>query len=237
MKELAAETKLTFNGHEGRVDVEPLALGFLSAHMIAIDLIGEDFYWWLLEYPEACHRFLTKITQAEIVSEENTRRIDPRPRTFFAVAEDSAQIMSPEMFKQFCVPYANMLFERFGDCIPFGRTVHMCGKSTHLHKVLKEDLKMNSFWLFGYPVPPKVAAANLGGTTLMWGNINPMLLKDGSTEAVKQAALECIDAIGPCGGLLLGDGANVCPGTPLDSLHAMLSAAEEYGLGGGRMPT
>jgi uroporphyrinogen-III decarboxylase len=237
MKEFAADTKVTFNGREGRVEMEPLALGFLSSHMIAIDLVGDNFYWWVLEYPEACHCFLDKITRAEILSEDNTRRIDPRPRTTYALAEDSAQIMSPELFKKFCVPYSDVLFRRYGDSIPFGRTVHMCGKSTHLHKALKEDLKMNSFFLFGYLVPPKVAAANLGGTTLMWGNINPMLMKDGSPEAIKQAAFECIDAIGPCGGLLLGDGANVCPGTPLDSFHAMMSAAEEYGLGDGRMPT
>ncbi len=190
----------------------------------------------MLEHPEACHRFLEKITEAEIISEENTRRIDPRPRTFYALAEDSAQIMSADLFRKICVPYSNRLFERFGDSIPFGRTVHMCGKSTHLHKALKEDLKMNSFFLFGYLVPPKVAAANLGGTTLMWGNINPMLMKDGSPGAVKQAALECIDAIGPCGGLLLGDGANVCPGTPLESFRAMMDAAEEFGLGAGKLP-
>jgi len=235
MKELAAETKVTFAGREGRVDVEPLALGFLSPHMLAIDLVGEDFYWWMLEYPEACHRFLEKVTMAEIASEENTRQIDPRPRTFFALAEDSAQIMSAELFKQFCVPYDKMLFERFGDHLPFGRTIHMCGNSVHLHKVLKEDLKMNSFWLFGYLVPPRVAAANLGGTTLMWGNINPMLMKDESYERVKQTARECIEAIGPCGGLLLGDGANVCPGTPLTSFHAVMNAAEEFGLGEGRL--
>ena len=69
----------------------------------------------------------------------------------------------------------------------------------------------------------------------MWGNINPMLMKDGSPGAVKQAALECIDAIGPCGGLLLGDGANVCPGTPLESFRAMMDAAEEFGLGDGKV--
>ena len=236
MKELAAETRITFNGHEGRIDVGPLALGFLSPHMIAIDLVGEDFYWWILEYPEACRRFLEKITVAEIASEENTRRIDPRLRTTYFLAEDSAQIMSPKQFKEFCMPYSITLFERFGDNIPFGRTVHMCGDSTHLHKALKEDLKMNSFAMFGYRVPPKVAAANLGGTTLLWGNINPMLMKDGSYQAVRQAAWECIEAIGPCGGLLLGDGANVCPGTPLASFQAIMSASKAFGLGGGKLP-
>jgi uroporphyrinogen-III decarboxylase len=227
---------VTFNGREGHVEAEPLALGFLSPHMIAVDLVGEDFYWWIIEYPEACHRFLEKITQAEIISEENTRRIDPRPRTTYALAEDSAQIMSPDAFKRFCVPYSNILFERFGDNIPFGRTVHMCGKSMHLHKVLKEDLKMNSFFLFGYLVPPKVAATNLGGTTLLWGNINPMLMKDGAYQEVKQTARECIEAIGPCGGLLLGDGANVCPGTPPASFQAIMDASEEFGLDDGRLP-
>ncbi len=236
MQELAAETKVSFNGHKGRVEMEPLALGFLSPHMIAIDLVGEDFYWWMLEYPEPCHRFLEKIMLGEIASEENTRRIDPRPRTTYAIAEDSAQIMSAEMFRTFCVPYSNTLFERFGDSIPFGRTVHMCGQSTHLHGVLKDDLKMNSFFLFGYLVPPKVAAANLGGTTLLWGNINPMLMKDDGYERVKQTARECIEAIGPCGGLLLGDGANVCPGTPLASFQAIMDAAEEFGLGDGKLP-
>jgi hypothetical protein len=33
------------------------------------------------------------------------------------------------------------------------------------------------------------------------------------------------------GSLLLGDGANVCPGTPLAALRAVKAAAEEYGTG------
>jgi uroporphyrinogen-III decarboxylase len=144
--------------------------------------------------------------------------------------------MSADLFKQFCVPYTNALFERFCEGTRFRRGIHMCGDSSHLHRVLKDDLKMSSFDIFGYLVPPKVAAANLGGTTLLWGNINPMLMKDGSYQQVKQAARECIEAIGPCGGFMLGDGANVCPGTPLSSFHAIMEAAEEYGVGDGRLP-
>ena len=33
----------------------------------------------------------------------------------------------------------------------------MCGQSTHLHQAIREDMKMNSFDVFGYLVPPKVA--------------------------------------------------------------------------------
>ena len=228
MKALAAETRVTFNGLEGKVEVSALSLSGLSPHMIAIDLVGEDFYWWMLEYPAACHRFLDKITRGEIAAEEWVRQVDPRPRgDVYGIAEDSAQAMSARMFKEFCVPYSNRIFERFG---PGGRAVHMCGDSTHLHRVLKEDMHMTQFDIFGYLVPPTVAAANLGGSTLLWGNINPMLMLEGTPGQVKQAAHECIRAMGPGGGFMLGDGANVCPGTPRASFQAIMSAAEEYGL-------
>jgi uroporphyrinogen-III decarboxylase len=95
---------------------------------------------------------------------------------------------------------------------------------------------MNMFPYFGYMVPPKVAAANLGGISRMTGNLNPMLMKDGGYQQVKQAARECIEALGPCGGFMLADGANVCPGTPLESFRAIMDAAEECGLGDGKLP-
>ncbi len=234
MREFITETRVTFNHQEGQVDVAPLGLGGLSPHMLAIDLVGEDFYWWMLEYPEQCHRFLAKITQGEIDAENLARQVDPRPRgSIFSLAEDSAQIMSAKLVKEFCVPYSNALFERYG---PGGRAVHMCGNSTHLHETLKKDVKMTQFDIFGYLVPPKVAAANLGGNTLLWGNINPMLMLEGAPQEVKQAARRCIEAMGPSGGFMLGDGANVCPGTPLQSFQAIMEVAEEFGLGGGRLP-
>jgi uroporphyrinogen-III decarboxylase len=111
--------------------------------------------------------------------------------------------------------------------------MHMCGDSTHLHRVLVEDLRITSFDLFGYRVTPEVAARNLGGKMLLWGNINPMLMLNGSKGEVKAASLRCLAALAPFGGLLLGDGANVCPGTPLENLAALTEAAEEYGLTAG----
>ncbi len=232
MKELAAETRLTFNGKPGRVDMAALSQNYLSPHMIAVDLVGTDFYWWVLEYPEACHCFLKKIVQAEFEAEDLVRKIDPRPRgEMYGLAEDSAQILSPKVFKEFCIPYTGAVMDRYGAGVKYGRGIHMCGDSTHLHKALVDDLHMTHFDIFGYLVPPETAAANLGRSCLLWGNLNPMLMKDGTYAEVWQAALGCLRAMAPCGGFMLGDGANVCPGTPLESFQAILDAAHEYGLG------
>jgi hypothetical protein len=43
MKELARETRVTFAGHEGHVEVGVLNIGGLDPHMIAVDLVGTDF--------------------------------------------------------------------------------------------------------------------------------------------------------------------------------------------------
>lgn len=230
MRALAGETKLTIGGLEARVEVQVLGIGGLSPHMIAIDLVGADFYWWQAEYPEACHRFLTRITEGLIAAQRHFLEIDPRPRGGFGLAEDTATAMSADAFREFCVPYASRLFDTFGAGMPAGRGVHMCGRSTHLHHALVHDLRATSLDLFGYEVTPEEAAANLGGRMWLWGNINPMLMRNGSRTEVKAAALSALEALAPCGGFMLGDGANVCPGTPLANLAALGEAAEEYGL-------
>ena len=230
MREFARNTRVTFGGVEGQVQVGGASISGLSPHMIAIDLVGIDFYCWQVEYPEACHRFLGRITDTLIEAQRYFLKLDNQPWTGIgAVAEDTATVMSPAMFREFCVPYANRLFGNSA-----GRGVHMCGPSTHLHQALVEDLRITSFDLFGYMVDPEVAARNLGGKVLLWGNINPMLMLNGTRTEVKQAARRALEAMAPCGGLLLGDGANVCPGTPVENLAALTEAAEEYGLPPGR---
>ncbi len=228
MKELARDTEVTFNGQPGEIKVLPLGIQWIGPHMMAIDLVGDPFYWWMLEYPKACHQLLETITNGLIHAETSFRKADPGPRPTFAVAEDSAQIMSAKLFQDFCVPYDNRLFEKFGDGLRDGRGMHMCGKSDHLHQTLIEDEKITSFLLWGRDVKPEVAAKNLGGKCYLWGNLDPMMLLDGPPEKIREATLELLNALGPCHGIVVGDGANVCPGTPIEHLQVVTDAVDRY---------
>jgi uroporphyrinogen-III decarboxylase len=230
MKELAAETRLTFNGSEAQVGVGTLGLSGMGPHMTAVDLVGTDFYWWILEYPEACHRFLDKITTAMLQAEAYFRTLDARPRGGFGIAEDTVQILSADAFRRFSMPYDARLYDTLGAGFRAGRGMHMCGDSAHLHSVLVNELHITSLDFFGYPVPPEVAAKNLGGKVALSGNINPMLMVNGTKEEVKAEAMAALRALAPCGGFVLSDGANVCPGTPIGNLAALTEAAEEYGV-------
>ncbi|MFN8005495.1 MAG: uroporphyrinogen decarboxylase family protein [Terriglobia bacterium] len=228
MKELAKETIVTFNGQPGRVAVMPLAIQFIGPHMIAVDLVGDDFYWWVIEHPKASHTLLERITNSLIHAENCFRKLDPTPRPTFALAEDSAQIMSASLFREFCVPYDNKLFDTFGLGLRDGRGMHMCGKSDHLHQALLEEEKITSLFLFGREVKPAVAAKNLGGRCYLWGNLDPIMLLDGPKEKIRGATIEFLEALAPCRGIVLGDGANVCPGTPLENLRLVLETTQQY---------
>ncbi len=230
MKGFARDTRITFRGEPGEVRVGPPVVSGEGPHMLAVDLVGEDFYWWMAEYPETCHKLLDKITRSLMGTQEFYDRMEPWHRGEYGLAEDAAQIMSAEMFRKFCIPYDTALYERFGAGLPNGRGMHMCGDSTHLHESLRDDLKVTAFNMFGYLVPPQVAAKNLGGRMLLVGNVNPMLMLTGSNYEVKAEAMACLEALAPCGGFVLSDGANVCPGTPLENLAVFTEAVEEYGM-------
>ncbi len=228
MREFASKTRVTIGGVEGRVEVAPASIGGEGPHMVAVDLVGEDLYWWQIERPDCCHALLRTITDGMIRAEERCRSMDPTPRGAYCIAEDAAQVMSARMFREFCVPYVDMLFERFGAGLRDGRGMHMCGDSTHLLDALRDDLRISHFILFGYRVSPRDAARAFPSGVYLWGNLDPMLLKDGAPAQVREAALQCLEALAPTGGLLLGDGANICPGTPLENLDAVTQASEEY---------
>jgi hypothetical protein len=229
MTDLARETKVTIGGQEGRIDIAPLAMNGLGPFSIAVDLVGEDFFWWLMEFPQACHKLLDKIAKGMLGAEANFQKVDPRPRTEYQISEDSAQLASSGIFQKFCVPYVTQLYALGGHGLSDGRGMHLCGNSTHLHESLLNDLHVTHLKNFGYEVEPEDAAANLGGKVYLLGNVDPMLMLNGPKEEIKQVAKERIEVLGPLGGYVLSDGGAVCLGTPVEHVGALVEAAEEYG--------
>ncbi|MCL5074482.1 MAG: uroporphyrinogen decarboxylase family protein [Chloroflexi bacterium] len=197
----------------------------LGPFSVAVDMVGTVFYEWLLTYPQACRSLLSKITAALIAMESYCRRLDSRRVGGYNLAEDSAQIISPNLFEEFCVPFAWRLYDTF----PGERTMHMCGRSNHLHRSLLEDVRVTYFSGFGSVVRPEEIALTLGGRMLLRGNIDCVLLKDGTSEQVRAAARHCLQTLAPLGGYVVCDGYNIAPGTPLENLWAIKDEVAAYG--------
>ena len=229
-QEFAKDTKVTFSGGEtGKVILHPLTVAGLSPHMVATDIAGTELFYWMGEEPEMCHKMLDKITRNQIECEEYVRKLSGVKIGGFGLAEDSATMLSPQMYREIAMPYSMRMYEHFGKGLKFGRGMHNCGSSTHLLDVFVDEVKISDYNVFGYLVKPETAAEKLGGKMLLWGNINPMLMLSGTKAQVKDECLRALSNMAPCGGFMLGDGANVCPGTPLENITVFCEAAAEYG--------
>ena len=69
----------------------------------------------------------------------------------------------------------------------------------------------------------------LGDRVCIKGNVPSSLLCTGTPEQVKEATRQVIEKLAPCGGLIIQDGNNIAPGSPVENINAMMEAAEEYG--------
>jgi uroporphyrinogen-III decarboxylase len=105
----------------------------------------------------------------------------------------------------------------------------MCGQTNHLLEVFTEELKIDEFQGFSYMLDLDKVKGVMGGRVVLLGNVNPLTIARGTPEQVKTEARRVIEKLAPSHGLILQDGNNIAPGSPLENINAMMAAAEEFG--------
>lgn len=231
MKEAAKDASLVFNGEEFPVQVG--IGGIESPFTAAVQMVGPAFYEWLYEYPRACHLLLRKIAQANQIWEEHCRGLmatGPAPPVKWSDADAACQVSS-QMFREFVLTY---LLEDFGEAR--FRHLHMCGQGNHLLELLRDEVRVTSLD-FGYPLDLHRVKEVLGGRMWLQGNVDPILIQNGSREEIIAAATRCLETLAPQGGFVLSDGANLTPATPLEKAAYLVEAAVAYGRPKGELPT
>jgi len=148
----------------------------------------------------------------------------PVPKDF-AWTDDLAVSLSAETFRDVVLPSEKRLRFHFD-----GRaSLHMCGRTDHLLEIFRDDLAIHELQGFGYEVDLDRIGRVLGGKVVLIGNVNPMLIHAGTPDQVREATRRVIAKLGPYGGLIVQDGNNIPPGSPLANINAMMEAAEAWG--------
>jgi uroporphyrinogen decarboxylase len=194
---------------------------------VAGDLMGKtEIFIAVTERPDFV-RELMRIVTAKLIEyldfcweEENL----PRPRDF-AWTDDLSVSLSAETYRRLVLPFEKELRFHFDGRL----SLHMCGKSDHLLRTFLDDLRIHEFQGFGYEVDLNRIAAAMGGKVVLLGNVNPMLIHSGTPAQVREATRRVIEVLAPLRGLIVQDGNNIPPGSPLENINAMMEAAELYG--------
>jgi uroporphyrinogen decarboxylase len=194
---------------------------------VAGDLMGQmELFAGVYECPDFVREVLRIVTDKLIDwmdfcgREENL----PTPRDF-AWTDDLAVSLSAKMYRELVLPEERRLRFHFDGYL----SLHMCGKTDHMLEIFVDDLKINELQGFGYQVNLDRVASILGGKVVLVGNISPMLIHTGTPEEVRQATRLVIEKLAHFRGLIIQDGNNIPPGSPLENINAMMEAAELYG--------
>jgi hypothetical protein len=217
--------------YQGRpVEFEPS--GFLGTDgplTVATLLRGTDLYADFYDDPEYVHQLLDFITEGAIARIRAQRRFFGLPEKLepWGFADDSVQLLSTEMVREFVVPVHRKLKEALTTAKRIA--IHLCGDSTRHFKLLRDELGIYSFDT-GFPVDFGWLRKELGPEVEVEGGPRVTLLRNGTREQVVAETRRILDSGIMAGGrFILREGNAVAPRTPRGNLAAMYEAAREHG--------
>ncbi|MBI3921722.1 MAG: hypothetical protein HY318_09925 [Armatimonadetes bacterium] len=229
MLELRNEFQVIFNGEEIPVSVG-LAINGDSPFMTVLDVTDYNWLAWCKECPDIAHLLMQKLTDSFIQVESHFRTVAGNPLDGgFGMSDDPVPMLSLETYREFVVPYTKRLYDTFG---PVGKSrgMHLCGKNTHVIDALVDDLQITSMDGYGHVNPPEAYVERMAGKIQLRGNLDPMRLLTGPISDIRAETVHLLDVLGKFGGILVQDGMNICPGTPLEHMLAVREVCEEYGV-------
>ena len=169
----------------------------------------------------------------EVMTEVAYRYLSPaiaRGAEILSIAEPTASgdLISLQHFKEFVAPYLAKLNSRLkqdGALI----TLHICGNIRD-RIVLAPELQVDLLSV-DYKVDLAEAAQKLDGKTALAGNVNPVILKDGSKQDVLAATEAAIHSGSAYSRFILMPGCDVPPAAPLGNIQAFITAGAEKHFG------
>ncbi len=145
---------------------------------------------------------------------------------FLGEALCSPGMISPKYYRETIVPRQARLAEGLKRYGARNVLLHVCGD---VKRILPAMLETGADLLdLDWKVDMSEARRECGGRACLRGNLDPSaVLLYGAPEEVYAKSVEVIRAAGAGGGVILGSGCDVCPGTPAENIEAMLAAARE----------
>ena len=192
---------------------------------IAADLVGQTtMFSAILERPDFVRELLSIIVDKTIAWLDFCWQKEGLAARDFAWTDDLAAYLSARTYREVVLPYEKKLRFHFDGWA----SMHMCGHTNHLLEIFADDLKINEYQGFGWEVDLERIGKTMGRRVVLLGNVSPVLIAAGTPDQVKAATRRVIEKLAPYGGLIVQDGNNIAPGSPVENINAMMLAAKEF---------
>lgn len=212
---------------EERLQAEGLGLNMVAARgpmVTAGWIMGiTDLMTGLITHPKEVNRFLDTLTTT-IIRWLHAQLKQIRQPEGIMLLDDIVGMISVNHYHEFVEPHLRRIFDEFDGLI---RIYHNDTPCAHLYPALAEA----NFDVFNFSHKADIATVKvqMGHRVALMGNVPPLeIAVRGTPQAVTESAKACLDKAAPGGGMILSVGGGVSPGTPAESLDAMLAAARTW---------
>jgi uroporphyrinogen decarboxylase len=203
----------------GRADQGPLSLACMIAgsETLLVEMAAgekDDEIFALLDYATESY-----IRYARIFKEMGC------PGTSIGEAQGSPDVISPAMYRKYCLPYAQKIVRAL-QSDDFLVSYHICGNTTRIFNSMVETGA--AILEFDYKCDKTVAKQAAAGKTALLGPIDPSgVLHDGTPETVESACRDALEVLAPGGGYILGAGCALPATTPAANIDKMIECAKK----------
>jgi hypothetical protein len=190
----------------------------------AFALCGSNLFLWMKTDPERVHRLMDIVTRSHLQVIACFAEITGRtPHHSVWLGADAAEMVRPEMFREFIVPYYLRIWEQH----EYPRVYHQCGKIDHLLDILRDVYNLTFLDGFGFPTDRRQIAEKLSGHMALRGGPHPLLIHEGPGEAILTECIDYIRTVGSRGGYILSEGFGLMTDTPLEHIALMVEASKQ----------
>ncbi|MEN6356696.1 MAG: uroporphyrinogen decarboxylase family protein [Armatimonadota bacterium] len=183
----------------------------------------------IYEDPDYFHELLAFITQATIKRIKAFRKalgLEMKPQSW-GFADDSIELLSVDIYKEFVLPYHKMLLNELAGKGP--HAMHLCGDAGRLMPIIRNELNVQ-LWDAGFPVDYAKARELLGPDFQIQTGPTVATLLQGTPEEVDEESRRILESgIMRGGRFVLREANNLSPCTPAENVKAMYEAAKKYG--------
>ena len=203
----------------GRGDQGPFSL---ASQLYGMDRLLEDLMDE--EAEEDVHRLLEFCTSACIAYHEKLLQLGV-PMTSMGDSTAGPDVISPAMYKTFAVPYEKKVIEavhRKGGLI----SLHICGNAT---KIIDKMCNLGADVLeIDQKTDLKTAVRAAKENCALLGQVNPVLLSNGTQQEVKETAERILQIVGgkSTTGFILGPGCALGGDTPKENIQALIDSVK-----------
>ena len=216
----------------------PIRFMTRSPFNTAADMCGvEMFCRWLPRKPELCHRLMRMATEHIFQVLEYWITTFGAENIFFLMSSpsESNQLISPDYFKQFALPYHREFHNRLRSMGIHRFLFHICGDQNLNLPHLAELAASPGGWphpsilSFGHEVDLAVAASYFPEDIIM-GNIEPAMIQTAHPQKVYDLCKNTIEKGKKIpGGFILAPGCGMPPRAPSYNVWMMTKAVSDYG--------